>query len=215
LAVNRNSSIFRKNGGEHLFFTPSKDGLKSTLREDREDIVLNFAQKSKEEILEWLDRYINLNTYEISIPVLRDSTLAPEGQTGVMISFLFDYEIFKKVEEAGWYSEFKDEVESRICDLLDRTIYKGLKDDILFKFSATPLTIQKMSGSSEGAIVGWTFEKTPPVVNRLKDIPKSVNTTIPEVYQAGQWAYSPAGVPIAMLTGWYAAQKIIKLAKKK
>ena len=215
LAVNRNSSFFRKNGGEHLFFTPSKDGLKSTLREDREDIVRNFAQKSKEEILEWLDRYINLNTYEISIPVLRDSTLAPEGQTGVMISFLFDYEIFKKVEEAGWYSEFKDEVESRICDLLDRTIYKGLKDDILFKFSATPLTIQKMSGSSEGAIVGWTFEKTPPVVNRLKDIPKSVNTTIPEVYQAGQWAYSPAGVPIAMLTGWYAAQKIIKLAKKK
>jgi hypothetical protein len=54
-----------------------------------------------------------------------------------------------------------------------------------------------------------------PVVNKLQDIPKSVLTVIPNIYQAGQWSYSPAGVPIAMLTGWYATQKIIKQAKKK
>lgn len=90
-----------------------------------------------------------------------------------------------------------------------------MSKDILFKFSSTPLTISKLSGSSEGAITGWTFENDPPVINKLKDIPKSINTSIPKVYQAGQWAYSPAGVPIAMLTGWYAAQKIIKLVKKK
>jgi hypothetical protein len=34
------------------------------------------------------------------------------------------------------------------------------------------------------------------------------------VYQAGQWVYSPAGVPIAMLTGWYASQNILKKARK-
>jgi hypothetical protein len=47
----------------------------------------------------------------------------------------------------------------------------------------------------------------------LKDIPKSVFTPVPNIYQAGQWAYSPAGVPIAMLTGWYAAQHIVKQSK--
>jgi len=72
-----------------------------------------------------------------------------------------------------------------------------------------------VSGSSDGAITGWSFEKEAPVISKLKDIPKSVQTAIPNVYQAGQWAYSPAGVPIAMLTGWYAAQEIIKLSKKK
>jgi phytoene dehydrogenase-like protein len=52
------------------------------------------------------------------------------------------------------------------------------------------------------------------VVNKLKDIPNSVLTPIPGVFQAGQWAYAPAGVPIAMLTGWYATQKIIKRTKR-
>jgi hypothetical protein len=44
----------------------------------------------------------------------------------------------------------------------------------------------------------------------LKDIPKSALTPIPGVFQAGQWAYAPAGVPIAMLTGWHASQEVIK-----
>ncbi|MFZ6018702.1 MAG: NAD(P)/FAD-dependent oxidoreductase, partial [Chloroflexota bacterium] len=60
-----------------------------------------------------------------------------------------------------------------------------------------------------------SFENPPPVIHTLKDIPKSVLTPIPNVYQAGQWVYSPAGVPIAMLTGWYASQNIIKRARKK
>jgi len=131
-----------------------------------------------------------------------------------MVSCLFDYSILKNVETAGWYDEFKAAFESHVIRILSESIYPNLAEDLLFQFSATPLTIQKVSGSSEGAITGWSFETTPPVVNTLKDIPKSVLTPIPHVVQAGQWAYSPAGVPIAMLTGWYASQSIIKQAKK-
>jgi phytoene dehydrogenase-like protein len=131
-----------------------------------------------------------------------------------MISCLFDYDIIKKNEEAGWYGEFKEILENRIISIFSDTIYRDFDDDILFKFSSTPLTINKVSGSSEGAITGWSFETNIPVVNKLKDIPKSVLTPIPGVFQAGQWAYAPAGVPIAMLTGWYATQKIIKGTKR-
>jgi phytoene dehydrogenase-like protein len=215
IAVNRPPSFFQQNGGGHLFFTPSRQGLGETNRAERDNLIRNFDQLTKEEILAWLDKFIDLNTYEISIPVLRDPALAPEGQTGVMVSCLFDYQIFKKVEEAGWYEAFKNGIESRICHLLSETIYKGFEKEILFKFSSSPLTISKLSGSSEGAITGWSFEQTPPVVNKLQEIPKSVQTPISNVYQAGQWAYSPAGVPIAMLTGWYASQEIIKRYKKK
>ncbi len=160
--------------------------------------------------LTWLDNFCNLNTYEVSIPSLRDPDLAPEGQTGLMISCLFDYSVFEKVEQAGWYDEFKKTLENRIIRIFSQTIYQGIDDAILFKFSSTPLTINKVSGSSEGAITGWSFETEIPVVNTLKDIPNSVLTPIPGVLQAGQWAYAPSGVPIAMLTGWYATQKIIK-----
>lgn len=214
LAVNRPSSFFQQNGGEHLFYTPSRQGLGKTNQEERLRLLENFGQRSKDEILEWLDNYLGLNTYEISVPVLRDHTLAPEGQTGLMVSCLFDYQILKNIEKAGWYDEFKKAIETRLIRILSDSIYKNLDEDILFKFSSTPLTIQKLSGSSEGAITGWSFETPPPVINTLKDIPKSVLTPIHNIYQAGQWAYSPAGVPIAMLTGWYATQSIKKASKK-
>ncbi|KAA3657580.1 MAG: NAD(P)/FAD-dependent oxidoreductase [Chloroflexi bacterium] len=214
IAVDRPPSYFQTNGGEHLFYTPSKTGLGETIRGERENLIDDFDSKSKGEILTWLDKFCNLNTYEVSVPVLRDPTLAPEGQTGVLISCLFDYEIIKKIEKAGWYDEFKETLENCIVRIFSETLYDGFDNDILFKFSSSPLTINKVSGSSEGAITGWSFETNIPVVDKLKDIPNSVLTSIPGVFKAGQWAYAPAGVPIAMLTGWYATQKIIKQSKR-
>lgn len=215
MAVNRPPAYFRENGGCHLFYTPSKQGLGETNQEERQSLIKDFDKKSKQEIIAWLERFLDLNTYEISIPALRDATLAPEGQTGLMISCLFDYQVIRKIEEAGWYDECKQMIENRIINIISQTIYRDIDRDILFKFTSTPLTINKISGSSEGAITGWSFETEPPVVNQLKDIPKSVLTPLNNIYQAGQWAYSPAGVPIAMLTGWYATQEIIRLSKKR
>ena len=196
-----------------MFYTPSRKGLGDVNLGKRRNLINDFDKKSKDEILDWLDDFCSLNTYEVSIPVLRDPALAPEGQTGLMISCLFDYGVIEKVQEAGWYDEFKETMQNRIISMFSQTIFKGLEDDILFKFSSTPLTINKVSGSSEGAITGWSFETEIPVVNKLKDIPQSVVTPIPGVLQAGQWAYAPAGVPIAMLTGWYANQRIVKRSK--
>lgn len=197
-----------------MFYTPSRQGLGQTTRLEREALVRDFDNKTKTEVFAWLDQYCELNTYEVSVPALRDAAMAPEGKTGVMISCLLDYDVVEKIEKAGWYGDFKDFLEKRIISIFSGSIYPGIVEDILFKFTSTPLTIQQTSGSSEGAITGWSFESEIPVVNKLTNIPKSVLTPIPQIIQAGQWAYSPAGVPIAMMTGWYAAQKIIKDATK-
>jgi phytoene dehydrogenase-like protein len=210
LGVDRPPAFFKERGGEHHFYTPLRNGLGMVNRNQREDLLAYFDLKSKEEVFSWLKKYIDLNTYEISVPVLRDENLAPAGQTGLMISCLFDYYLFEKVKMAGWYEEFKTTLESRIIDNLSKTIFEDFRQDILFKFSSTPLTIKNISGSSGGAITGWSFETDIPVVNQLLEIPKSVLTPIPDVYQAGQWTYVPAGVPVAMLTGWHASQLIIK-----
>ncbi len=215
LGVNRPPSYFKERGGEHFFYTPSRKGLGEVNHSLRLHLIEHFDEYSKAEVLHWLDQYLDLNTYEISIPVLRDPALAPQGQTGVMASCLFDYEVMKKVEAAGWYDEFKEHIENRVLSLLSSSIYEGLSKDILFKFSSTPLTINKFSGSSEGAITGWSFETEPPVVYKLTDMSKTVFTAMPNVYKAGQWAYVPAGVPIAMLTAWHVYQKIIKQSKRK
>jgi phytoene dehydrogenase-like protein len=210
MAVNRPPSYFKDRGGPHWFFSPSRAGLGDIHRGMLTDLVDNFDKKSKQEILHWLDEFCKRNTYEVSVPALRDPSLAPDGQTGLMISCLFDFGLYQKIASAGWYEEFKETMENQIINVFSRSIYSGLEKDILFKYSSTPLTINKVSGSSDGAITGWSFESHVPVIDKLKDIPKSVLTPIPGVLQAGQWSYVPSGVPIAMLTGWYATQKIIK-----
>ncbi len=214
IGVDEPPEKFKSISNGHFFYTPSRKGLGETHRSKLKLLIENFEKTQKEKVLEWVDDYCRLTTYEISIPALRDRSLAPEGKTGLVVSFLFEYDLIKKVEEAGWYDEFKKEVEDRILKTLSNSIYPGIEGKTLFHFSSTPLTIIKNTGSSEGGIVGWSYETSAPVVNNLRKMPSSIKTPIPNVLQTGQWAYSPAGIPTSILTGWLAAQKIVKTKKQ-
>jgi phytoene dehydrogenase-like protein len=94
---------------------------------------------------------------------------------------------------------------------LDQTIYPGIEKAILQRFSSTPLTMEEYANTTDGAIVGWAFTNRPiPSVNSLPRIGNAIKTTLPDIYQAGQWTYSPAGLPIALITGKMAADKVFK-----
>jgi len=191
----------------HFFYTPYIGGLGS-LKPLKEDAT-------KEEMIVWLKEYYRLNTFEVSIPVLRDETLAPKGKTALATSTLFDYDIVKRIRDMGWYDEFKKLSEEWIIDILNDTIFPGFKDKITNQFSSTPLTIESRTGNTDGAITGWAFTNPiMPAVHKLPQIAKSVQTPLPHVFQAGQWSYSPAGLPISILTGKLAADKVKKLHKK-
>ncbi len=214
-AVDAPPETFRVLSSGHLFYTPTRQGLGETHRAELKALLKNWATVSKAEVLAWLDRFCERNTYEISIPVLKDATAAPEGQTGLIISTLFDYELVKRVKESGWDEEFRAEIERRMLDALSVSLYPRLKEKLLFRFSATPLTIEEAVGSSEGAIVGWSFEAPIPVTHQMLKINDAVKTAIPHVTQAGQWTYSPTGVPTAILTGRLAPDALIRARKKR
>ncbi len=214
MGIDQPPEIFKAISHGHFFYTPSKEGLGSLHREDLKKMLRNWERISKEEIMDWLERFCRLNTYEISIPVLNDPDAAPEGKTGIIASFLFDYELIKRIEKAGWYEEFKLAVEEKIPTVLSESIYPGLKEHIIFKFSASPLTLQKWSGNSEGAIVGWSFEETIPLKSGMLNMKDSVKTALPDVYKAGQWAASPAGIPTCILTSKLAADLVYKEISK-
>ena len=161
-----------------------------------------------------MDKFTRLNTYEISVPGLKDPELVPLGKTGIIISFLAEYELFNHIQKAGWYDEFIKELEDRVLRVISDSVYPMLKDKIITRFSFSPLSIENRVGSSEGAIVGWSFRKTMPVINKIQYSDRSVRTPIPSIFQAGQWAYSPAGVPMSILTGKLAAEKAIKKSGK-
>jgi phytoene dehydrogenase-like protein len=210
LAVDESPETFRRISHGHFFYTPSRAGLGETHRSELKAMLQNWAQVTRQDVLSWLDRFCALNTYEISIPVLKDPTAAPPGKTGVIISTLFEYDLVKKVLDDGWYQEFKTAVEERMIAVLAGSIYPGLDARVLFRLSATPITIADTVGSSEGAIVGWSFEQPIPVVNSMLRINETVKTPIPHVLQAGQWSYSPTGVPTAILTGRLAVDALPK-----
>jgi hypothetical protein len=73
------------------------------------------------------------------------------------------------------------------------------------------VTLAAFKGNTEGGIVGWAFDGAHmPAVNQMQRVARSVLTPMPGVLQAGQWAYSPGGVPMAFLTGKLAANRALK-----
>lgn len=213
LEVDEPLESFRQISYGHFFYTPSRKGLGKTHREELNNLLKNFTKFNKSQIFTWLDKFTTLNTYEISIPGLKDTKMVPPGKTGVIISCLAEYDLFKKIQLAGWLDEFVMELEKRILDVLIKTIYPMLKEKVITRFSFNPLHIENRIGSSEGAITGWAFQKNMPVCNNILNSHRSILTAIPSVYQAGQWVYSPAGVPMSILTGKLAADRICNIRR--
>ena len=205
---------FKEKHGAHVFYTPYKKGLDGIKAESLKAPDGTFTD-DREIIEAWLRAYFTYTTYEISIPVLRDESLAPKDKTGLIISVLMDYSLVRHIEQMGWYEEFKTLAEEKVIEVLDQTVYPRLAQHISDRFSSTPLTVEKATGNTDGAITGWAFtNKRIPAVSNLPSIAKSVNTHIPDIYQAGQWTFSPSGLPISIITGKMAADRVIKKLSK-
>jgi phytoene dehydrogenase-like protein len=214
LTVDLESAHFAQISSPHFFYTPSITGLSQVsldeLRSDDPKIPAGFVD-DRPRIEEWLGRFLDYTTYEISYPALRDASLAPGGKTGLIISSLFDYSLTKHIEAMGWYDAFKKLMADRMIHVLDASIYPGLKAALIDSFTSTPLTLARISGNADGAITGWAFTNDfIPAVNSLPRVASSVLTPIPDTYQAGQWTYSPSGLPISILTGKLAADRVLK-----
>jgi phytoene dehydrogenase-like protein len=85
-----------------------------------------------------------------------------------------------------------------------------LRNNLIFKFSATPLTFEKYALTSEGSIVGWSFENEIPVENKIINLSRSVKTPFKNIFTVGKWVISPAGGPTAIMTGRIVAKIISK-----
>jgi len=214
LAVDEPPETFARISRGHFFYTPSRSGLGETHRGDLRRLLRTGDHVSREDVRGWLTDFCRLSTYEISIPVLNDARAAPPGKTGMIVSVLFEYDLMKMVDEAGWYTDFRREIEDQIIRALADSIYPMLRTKVLSRFSSTPLTIERSMACSDGAITGWSFEEPVPVVNRIASAPRAVTTPIPNVLQAGQWTYSPAGVPMCILTGKLAADRALKTLRR-
>lgn len=209
-------TYFNGKCSEHTFFTPVKAGL-STLSLSLPDLLSKIHttpfSENKALIWKWLKEYAQKTTYEISIPVLRDETLAPEGQSALIISMVFDYALTAYLNQHGLYEAFKTFFTQQMIAVLSDSIFPGLQKALIDQFSSSPLTIKNRFGNSEGAITGWSFSSQQPVVDQLTKIAQSVKTQFPHIYQSGQWVFSPSGLPTAIITAKLAVNQLLKEEK--
>jgi len=210
LGVNESLEYFQKISRGHFIYTPKSEGLGELHRSRLEELKNSFPRISRQELFNWLKDFCERNSYEISIPALKDRSLAPAGRTGLVISVLFDGSLWSLVEKAGWLDELKEKTRDFMLDALENSIYPGLRKKILFMETASPVTLMRMFNNACGAITGWSLEKRAPVPDSLTGIITAVKTAIPAVFKAGQWSYSPSGVPVAILTGKIAATAMAK-----
>jgi len=145
--------------GEHTFYTPITEGLSNrSLWKMKEGLIIDGVYTTdKEKLLQWVESYLSCTTYEISCPAMRDSTLAPCGKTGLIVSTLFDYNIVKHMKNLGLYDVFKTLCEQKITELIMENILFAYKGCPITTFSYTPLSVEKITGNTQGAITGWAF----------------------------------------------------------
>lgn len=200
LGVDLPPEYFAQRASAHFFYTPSREGQSRAGKPP--------THGRRDAIEAWLQRFLPLTTYEISCPVLRDASLAPLGQTGLIVSILFDHDLTATIEAQGWYDAFKTMFEQQVIGILEKSVFPGLGEAVVDRFSSTPLTLGRLTGNTDGAITGWAFTNAiMPAEHRMIRITRSVRTPIPEILQAGQWTYSPSGLPISVLTGKLAADR--------
>lgn len=205
LGVEKDETYFQERCGSHRFHTPSLEGL-STVH-----FPVHVEEAKEKELFRYTEEYLEKTTYEMSCPSLRDRSLAPPGCTGIVVSTLFSYEVVKRMKDLGVYEEFKAFSVKTILRVLEESIFPGFQEKVRFSLCATPLTMENETHNYQGAITGWAFTNpTMPSEDRFKKIANSVKIPLLDIYQCGQWTFSPSGLPVSILTGKLAADQVKK-----
>jgi phytoene dehydrogenase-like protein len=211
----RSPETFKGTSGPHWFYTKRIEGLANISLAEIQDAQKRFVP-DKNALFDWIKKYLEYNTFEVSIPSLRDAGLSPKGETGIIISTLFDYGLTKHIADMGYADEFKQLVTRTMIDYFDDHEWPQFKESVTKTMLATPLTIKAKTHSTDGSVTGWSFANHPfPVEYKILNVSKSVKTPIDSIKQAGQWTFNPAGIPVAVMTGKLAADAVEKNLKRK
>ena len=74
----------------------------------------------------------------------------------------------------------------------------------------TPYTYTKFCNAYKGVYMTFMPTKKSPNLTNVPGIVKGVNN----LFLAGQWLMAPGGIPVALVTGKYAVQRILKKMHK-
>ena len=118
-----------------------------------------------------------------------------------------DFEYWKSLSEDEYKNE-KERLVSQVREELEKN-FPELKDNLEVLDCWTPLTYERYCNAYHGGYMSFV---TTPKVKQLKI--KGKVKGIDNLYLAGQWTNSPGGLPVAVSSGKFAIQRLLKSLKK-
>jgi phytoene dehydrogenase-like protein len=160
MITNLEPNYFKEKNGPHAFYTPKLNGLSAIPLSNIQDSNGNFTD-DKNKLFDWIKTNLAFNTFEISIPSLRDDTLSPKGKSALIVSVLFDYELTQHIYRCGYYEEYKQFVSQEMVHVLHEGLWDSLKQNIVQTIVSTPKTIYDRTYATQGSVTGWSFDNKP------------------------------------------------------
>ena len=139
-----------------------------------------------------------------------DKSFAPEGKAVLQANLIqtdADYEYWASLSKEEYRAK-KEELTSMITDRIVKE-FPELVGKIELLDSWSPMTYNRYCNAYHGSYMGFVTTVGNKQM-RFKGVVKGVDN----LYVAGQWVMSPGGLPIAVVSGKFAVQRILKKAGK-
>ena len=139
-----------------------------------------------------------------------DKSFAPEGRTVLQANVVQSDEDYRY-----WESLSKEEYKARKAELSEQLVerivkaFPELDGRIEILDCWTPLTYNRYCNAYHGSYMGFVTTVGNKQM-RFKGVVKGVSN----LFVAGQWVMSPGGLPIALVSGKFAVQRILRRDKK-
>ena len=143
-----------------------------------------------------------------------EKTQAPEGKSVIQVKILEnekEYLYWKNLYETDKdrYDREKAQAASDIQKALEEH-YPFTKGKLKLLDVWTPYTYTRYCNAYRGVYMTFITTKKSPDLTNVPGVVKGVSN----LFLAGQWLMVPGGIPVALVTGKYAVQRILKLLKK-
>ncbi len=135
-----------------------------------------------------------------------DKSFAPEGKAVLQANLIQsdeDYEFWSSLSE----EEYRNKKAELVSEITGRIVkeFPELEGKIEFLDCWTPMTYNRYCNAYHGSYMGFVTTVGNKQM-RFKGVVKGVDN----LYIAGQWVMSPGGLPVAVVSGKFAVQRILK-----